>query len=250
MSLFCSKLSESFLSHSARKQNSSKWTTKPHTIPTLLLSPSTPAILGHSQILKPAQISQPLPFLLSAWAPLPPHFYLKHPFIPCMALFKCHLLCEAFSGCNIYNYSLHTQNFLSLPSFIFPPPLFFFNALLLHKQSIFHQEVVESFPKKKVESFPKRATLSPLVLCFLFTETTQSYEAWLFQHFPGNRALTQSNGLKLKILIRLNGAHFPTPSLKEKNLTCCCQDTTFCNSETNARSMLSFFSLFSPVIFL
>lgn len=139
MSLFCSKLSKSFPSHSAWKQNSSKWTTKPHTIPTLLLPPSTPAILGHSQTLKPAQISQPLPFLLSAWAPLPPDFHLEHPFIPCMALFKCHLLCETFSGCKIYSYSLHNKT--SSPF----PPLFFFNALLLHKQSIFHQEVEESW---------------------------------------------------------------------------------------------------------
>ena len=102
------------------------------------LPPSTPAILGHSQTLKPAQISQPLPFLLSAWAPLPPDFHLEHPFIPCMALFKCHLLCETFSGCKIYSYSLHNKT--SSPF----PPLFFFNALLLHKQSIFHQEVEES----------------------------------------------------------------------------------------------------------
>lgn len=36
----------------------------------------------------------------------------------CMALFKCHLLCETFSGCKIYSYSSTTK--LPLPSlFIF-----------------------------------------------------------------------------------------------------------------------------------
>lgn len=55
-------------------------------------------------------------------------------------------------------------------------------------------------------------------------ETTESYEAWLFPRFPGNRALNLEQRAEIKDIDLLNEAHFPTPSLKEKNLSWCCQD--------------------------
>lgn len=119
MPLFCSKLSEFPISLSMKAkflQMNHKAPHNPNTL-TFSLHPSHTRTLTNTEA-----CSNLTDFALlapSAWAPLPPDFSLEHPFIPCMYLFKCHLLCEAFSGCNIYNYSLHTQNFLSLPSFIF-----------------------------------------------------------------------------------------------------------------------------------
>lgn len=203
------------------------------TIPTLLLPPSTPAILGHSQTLKPAQISPSLPFLLSAWAPLPPDFHPgASPSSPAWLYSNVTFSVRHFQAVKIYSYSLHNKT--SSPFLLFLP------MLLLHKQSIFP-------PSRRNLNHSEKSHFVTLGLLPFHRDYTK-FEAWLFLHFPGNRALNHSNGLKLKILICLNEAHFPTPSLKEKNLSWCCQDTTFCNSETNARRMLSFFS-FSPLWF-
>lgn len=208
MSLFCSKLSESFPSHSAWKQNSSKWTTKPHTIPTLLLSPSTSAILGHSQILKPAQISQPLPFLLSAWAPLPPHFYLEHPFIPCMALFKCHLLCEAFSGYNIYNYSFHTQNFLSLPSFIFPPSFICLQCTTASQAVHTPPRSSGIIPKEESWIIPKKSHFVTLGLVLPFHGNYTKLRGLTLSTFPWKSGTKSEQWAKIKDIDSLKWSTF------------------------------------------
>lgn len=153
-----------------------------------------------------SNLSQPLPFLLPSLPGLlfPQISIWSTPSSPAWLYSNVTFSVRHFQAVK-FTVTPPQQNFLSLPFFIF------FNALLLHKQSIFHQEVEE------IWIIPEKSHFVTLSLLLPFHRDYTKLRCLTLSASPGNRALNQSNGLKLKIIFCLNGAHFPTPSLKGEN---------------------------------
>ena len=138
MPLFCSKLSEFPISLSMKAKFLQMNHKAPHNPDTLTFSlhPSHTRTLTNT---KPAQISQPLLCLLSLPGLLFPQISLwSTPSSP-----ACINSNVAFSVRH-FQAVIFTITLSTLKTSFFFPPLFFFNTLFLHKQSIFYQEIEES----------------------------------------------------------------------------------------------------------
>lgn len=144
MPLFCSKLSEFPISLNMKAKFLQMNHKAPHNpdILTFSLHPSHTRTLTNTETC--SNLTAFALFAISAWAPLPPDFSLEHPSFPACIYSNVTFSVRHFQAV-IFTITLSTLK----TSFPFPP-LFFFNALLLHKQSIFYQEIEESWiiPRK------------------------------------------------------------------------------------------------------